>query len=325
MVNLVDIESKDESESTPNPLMAMIFFFIVTSIYCVISILIADEHQRIIAKVCYMIFVVIGEYFINLTLSRQMCGIVQWKTTMFITLIPWVMIFGVLHLFLIMFPGWSTPFANTFGYLVAKLMGLPDLMKKILVEKIDVAGTSDTSNAEAARALESVRTDNSLFINELYAESGKQIMQKTDPITKKGLFEDNGEPVRAKTDEPSITYKVDGKMIKERPIFDKAWNKLLSSGIIKKPEGDYTKVMSEKGKESLYHFVQMKYTISEYVWNLLTGFLVTSISYNYIINTGCAKSPTEMKDRYDKYEAEEDKRKKDKEAEEAKKPNYTAT
>jgi hypothetical protein len=41
---------------------------------------------------------------------------------MFVTLIPWLMLFGVLHLFLMIFPGWMAPFANTFGYLVAKLM-----------------------------------------------------------------------------------------------------------------------------------------------------------------------------------------------------------
>ena len=67
----------------------------------------------------------------------------------------------------------------------------------------------------------------------------------------------------------------------------------------------------------------MKYSISEYVWNLLTGFLVTSVSYNYIINTGCAKSPEEMKKRYDDYEAEQNTKRNEKDKKDEKEPTYT--
>ena len=184
-----------------------------------------------------------------------------------------------MHLFITLFPGWLSPFSNTFGYLVAKLMGLPEFMKKILVE------TDKTKDSEASRALENVRVDNSLLINELYTES-----RKYNPETKNW----------------------------ERSEFDKAWNKLVDGKIIdKKSEPE-----NEQNRNKLYDFVQMKFTISEYIWNLLTGFLVTSISYNYIINTGCAKSPKEMKERYEKYEAEEDKRQREKQSQNENQPTY---
>jgi hypothetical protein len=272
MVNLIDIEAKDSKNTLPDPMMAILFFFIVTSIYCVITLFITDSTQRFIAKVCYILFVITGEYFINLNLSESMCGVRQWQSSFFITIIPWMLIFVVMHLFITLFPGWLSPFSNTFGYLVAKLMGLPDLMKILLVE--------DTTESVASRALESVRTDASLLINELYTE-----------------------------------HAVD------RPNFKKAWDKLVQGKIIqdnynsKLPEG---KTMMDR----LYNFVQMKFTIAEYIWNLLTGFLVTSISYNYIINTGCAKSPKEMKERYDKYEEEEDKRQREKEQKDENQPTY---
>ena len=47
----------------------------------------------------------------------------------------------------------------------------------------------------------------------------------------------------------------------------------------------------------------MKSTVSEFIWNLLTGFLVTSVSYNYIIKIECKKSVQDMKNRRDAYEA----------------------
>jgi len=324
MPKILNNPPKDPDNPTPDPTIAMVFFFIATSIYCVIGIFLTDSHQRLIAKICYALFVIVGEYFINLTLSQQLCGVSQWRSTMFVTLVPWLLLFGVLHLFLMMFPGWMAPFANTFGYLVAKLMGLPELMKALLVEQPKDLTT------EASKALESIRSDNSLFINELYAESGKTFMQKLDD---KGVpqFEDDKKtkPIKA-TDEDKYkaTYKINGKPIFERPVFDKAWDKLMKGKIIKDPsdvkllkEG-YDLEHSQKHKNELYHFVNMKYTISEYVWNLLTGFLVTSISYNYIINTGCARSPKEMKDRYDKYEADQQKKKKDKDSKSANEPTY---
>ena len=288
MSRLLDVEVTDSKDTTPDPLMAMIFFFIVTSIYCVISIFILDSQQKLIAKVCYILFVIVGEYFINLTLSRQMCGLAQWRETMFVTLVPWIIIFGVMHIFLTMFPGWSAPFSNTFGYLITKLMGLPDLMKKILVVDTD-------KGTEVTRALESIKSDNSLFINELHTET-------REPVT-----DMEGNPVRPEQ------FK--------RPKFDSAWAKLEKDVIIQKfPEANNERsTMMDK----LYQFVNMKYTISEYVWNLLTGFLVTSISYNYILNTGCAKSPKEMKERYDKYEEEQSNKTKQKEIETANQPTYT--
>jgi hypothetical protein len=321
MVKLIDIEAKDKNDTTPDPLMAMIFFFIATSIYCVVSIFLTDSHQRLIAKFCYIIFVVVGEYFINLTLTQQMCGVAQWRTTMFITLIPWIMIFGVLQVFITMFPGWTGPFSNTFGYLVAKLMGLPDLMKKILAEP-------DKNIPESVRALESIQRDNSLFINELYTEPRKILLGQAD--NDGNLIIDKATKTYIRADDQYISDNkptanaVDaaGKPIYEREKYEKAWQKLEDGKIIKKfSNNDERASMMDK----LYHFVQMKYTISEYVWNLLTGFLVTSISYNYILNTGCAKSPQEMKERYDRYEAEEEKKRKDKNAAAANQPNYVQT
>ena len=309
MANLVDnVASNKAKKSPPNPMMAILFFFIVTSIYCVISIFLTDTSQRLIFKVCYVLFIISGEYFINLNLTESMCGIRQWSTTFFITIIPWMFIFIVMHLFIHMFPGWLSPFSNTFGYLVAKLMGLPEFMKEILVES--------SEGNEASRALESVKSDNTLLINELYPESGTiaKVQEKKDG---KFVFLKDGKT-------PQMINDVDarGVPIYERPKFKKAWDKLVEGKIIKKQYASGKSENSDSMINRLYFFVQMKFTIAEYIWNLLTGFLVTSVSYNYIINAGCAKSPKEMKERYDQYEADEDQKRSDKKEANNNNPEY---
>ena len=42
--------------------------------------------------------------------------------------------------------------------------------------------------------------------------------------------------------------------------------------------------------------------VSEYIWYMLTGTLVTSVSYNYVVNKGCSQSVKEMKKRRKAYE-----------------------
>jgi len=269
----------------PDPAAAMLFFFIVTSLYCIIGIFMggSDSKTKIILKVSYILFIIIGQYFINLNLSTSICGVNQWRSTLIITLVPWLIIFGMLHLILMVFPSWLGPFSNTFGYLVTKLMGLPELMKEIL---------EPVAKGETERAILSVTSDDSLLVNQFYPEA---YVDKLD---------NNNKPTGEKT----------------RKIFDTAWDNLQSAGIVKKFESDVKKNILFR--EKLYKYVDMKYTIAEYVWNILTGLLVSSISYNYIINTGCQKTAADMKKRHDAYEADQKEKKRKREADKASQPDY---
>jgi hypothetical protein len=278
-------------QKTPDPAAAMLFFFIVTSLYCLLGIFMGgnDLKTKIIMKICYILFVIVGEYFINLNLSKSMCGVNQWRSTLMITLVPWILIFGVLHVCLELFPGWMSPFSNTFGYFVTKLMGLPELMKEII---------APAAKGDVERAILSITEDESLLINQFSPESIVEVPS-----------ENAGQPGAA-------------PLKKTRPIFDGAWVKLQKAGILKTDAqiGDAKKAQNKRNQ--FYTFVDMKYTISEYVWNILTGLFVTSVSYNYILNTGCQKSAEEMKRRHDAYEAGEKQKIANKEAQQANQPNY---
>jgi len=286
--NQFSASSTDNSGTTttkpasPDPAAAMLFFFIVTSIYCLIGIFRGggSPQSKIILQICYILFIITGEYFINLNLSNAMCGVNQWRAVLYITVVPWLLIFGVLHVFLTIFPGWLSPFSNTFGYLVARLMGLPDLMKDIV---------APVAEGETQRAILSVTTDDSLLINQFTTETAIEEIDKTT-----------------------------GQRKKMRPIFDSAWDKLQKAKII----NTFSVKENETYRSKLYNFIEMKYTISEYVWNMLSGLLVTSVSYNYILSTGCEKSVTDMKERYDAYEAAEKAKKNKKKEFQGNQPNY---
>ena len=125
--------------NSPNPFTSLFWFFVITTIYFIFKYNNTDaktgQPDSTTAKIyggIYILLLVVGEFIINLNLTDTMCGTKQYGTAFFITLIPWVIIFGLLYVVLTVFPGWLMPFSNTFGYGVAKLSGLTTFFNKIL-------------------------------------------------------------------------------------------------------------------------------------------------------------------------------------------------
>jgi len=243
----------------PNPSSALFWFFIVTTLFFIIKYNIA-ETSILTATVAYILLIAIGEFFINLSLTNEMCGETQWGTAFSITLAPWLIIFGLLNLMLNLFPGWKTPFSNTFGYGVALMGGLTPLMKQIFKSPDDSATGAD---AKARQTIQHIYHDRSLLINEI-GQGGEK--------------------------------------------FDEFWKSM--KGVMIPEVSDRSDL-----KEQLKSIVNSKYITAEYIWYMLAGTLVTSISYNYLVNIGCDNSAKKMLNRREAY----NRKIKEKEAEESKK------
>lgn len=254
-----------ESTAVPNPSSALFWFFIITTIYFIFKYNTNDALQGKIYGGIYILLLIVGEFIINLNLTDAMCGNKQYDTALFITLIPWAIIFGLLYVVLSIFPGWLRPFSNTFGYGVAKLTGLTSFFNSILIPELTLA----TGSKEINEALSHIYSDKSLLINEISQE----------PASFNGFWE------------------------RMKPIFDP------------------TAYKDVKNKEKLLSYVKLKDNVAEYIWYMLTGTLVTSVSYNYVVNKGCSQNVKEMKKRRKEYEA----KLKEKKAEETLKPKVYST
>ena len=233
-----------EQTSTPNALSGLLFFFVITSIYFAIKLSSKSAQTTKIWTIIYFLTVIIGEYFINLTATNQLCGNAQYTTAIYVTMIPWIIIFGLLNLMLTMFPGWLVPFSNTFGYLAAKLTDVDSLFKKMLVPKFTGTTIDDKLGNEA---LAYMRPNPTLLINK--------------------ITESN---------------------------FDNFWSEMSTNG-------QFFVDNVEQYKEQLRSYINLKDTVSLFIWYMLTGGLVTSVSYNYIVNAGCKQTAKEIEDRHKDY------------------------
>lgn len=219
----------------------------------------------------FFLVLIIGEYFINLAMSKDICGFDQEKTALIATVLPWFIVLGVLKAALIVFPGWLSPFSNTFGYIfVSVITDMKDVFNSILTPQFDLApasqktasggqtggagdstgGLQDSADIPAdeiknkrdiGRALEQIYTDQSILLNELNLDN-----------------------------------------------LDRFWDSFKESRLIR-PSAKIEDL------EKIRTFLIMKSVVGEFVWLVLCGMLVVSISYNYILNMGCSFTPEQQK------------------------------
>jgi hypothetical protein len=227
----------NKEESSYNNTFSLLYFIACTFLYFI------ARHffkSSIIITLIYYSAVILGEFFISLSISKQICGSNQYPKTALYTILPWSIIFGLLQAMLNLFPGWLVPFSNTIGYLVTKLFGIGRLFNDLLSPKIDNVGGVDSKTKITAEALEHIYNDRSLLINEITQTN-----------------------------------------------FERFWDNMSNSGLFKKP-------VDIKLKDKLLFYVKLKDMVSEGLWYLLTGALVTSVSFNLMINSECDRSVSDI-------------------------------
>ena len=177
------------TDSSPGPGSGMLFFFIATTIFSIVKYNISDytkDQTMLIATICYVIIIIVGEFIINMNLTTSKCKHQNWSLAFIITVVPWVLMFGIVMLMLTIYPGWKAPFSNTFGYGLARLAGSKSIMEQLFPPNNDT-GSQDAATNEIAQSLAYIYTDQSILMNEVTVENFDNFWQKTDPIRDKTL------------------------------------------------------------------------------------------------------------------------------------------
>ena len=252
--NTESLENEEQGQTSST--ISIIFFILITTLFTIViyitlpdSIPTSETNTNTIYFVIYILILIIGNYFINLNVTRTVCGgQPQWASTMINTIIPWVLIFGVMNIVLIIFPGWVSPFANTFGYGAMNLLGLKDLLKIILnLDKDNPGDKLSDSQKLVARGIQEIYGNSSLFINQVPVQPEK---------------------------------------------FKEFVKTLITTGYFRQGI-----TIDSQEIVSLYKLLRLKELVGKYIWNILTGILVSSVSYNFIINVSCSNSIKDMKKR----------------------------
>ena len=179
--------SSSSNSQTPNASVSFVIFLVITLIYTIIKTRVKKE-SKITWLLIYFFLVLIVQFFMNLAQTQDMCGTNNFGLAVSVTAIPWILIFGMINVMLIIFPGWIAPFSNTFGYLAAKLSGVNKLVESLLKKK------GKDNKLDINESLDYLYNDKALFVNEITERNFDQVWNR---MLTGGLF--NPDIVRDKS------------------------------------------------------------------------------------------------------------------------------
>jgi len=322
--------------SLPNPGSTTMYFIGITIFLIGLTIsnirsaedisAISARREYYIHNIIYILVVIVGSYFINVTISKAMCNqSIQWGYILLITLLPWIIIFITLYGVLYLFPGWISPFSNTIGYLVIVVLGVEKTYGNIFK-----TGEEASGNPELVKAIANMNSNKTKFINQISSDliefidffknmkdavksniiipdihSGNET--KSDaagikPDIKPGIKPDikpgikpgiKPELADASPDGPTTTTNEQlkgGAIIRVSNLLRSRPKDAVPINVINKPD---TTINKDYLLE-LYRLLVIKQLIGKAVWFILAGILICSISYNLIINMSCEKSVAEL-------------------------------
>ena len=184
------------------------------------------------------------------------------------TLIPWLLIFGVMMALIIAFPGFKSVFSDVIGYFfVAKSANklLSELLKDTNIDNI-IKNENTTPEAKkelefAAEAIMKICGNKSILINQMYPDNFISIWDKLKPLMKDGMY-DAGLGLDTAKREPR--------------------------------------------KQQLLDLVIYRDNVGEAFWYVYTAILVSSIVYYNLDTRGCVKDVNSIKAEYDEYTKEQE-------------------
>ena len=223
-------------------------------------------------NILIFLILVIGEGFINLGISTGICqGAAQPYSALVATILPWFLVLGLLKMLLIMMPGWLIPFENTFGYLFVSIVtDLKDVFNDILAPQYNLDPSKKVQGGGGAGA----------------AGAGAGGPGGEGELLEKMQKRDIGRALEQIYSDQSI-------LLNELNLenLDAFWKGFSESHLIKPGK--------EESKDKIKKFILLKSIVGEFVWLILTGFLVVSISYNYLLNIGCTYTKEQQQARAD--------------------------
>ena len=238
----------------------------------------SDGNATFIYSICYYLIIALLMFNVNSAAIKAVCHETNFYFTFLATLFPWTLIFGLVSVMLLIFPGWKAPFSNTFGYMIASIGGLNSVANQLFKNK-DIEGYS--INAErnipakerlAAEAISHIYQNPSLLVDEVTPDNFNNFWN----LMKSGGIIHNEKD-----------FKTPGA-VEAGPCQDLA-----------------------TCKKYLYSLIVLKDVVAEGIWYWLAGNLTISVTQNYILNSGCQTSADTMKELHNQYLTNMEKYKKD--------------
>ena len=235
----------------------------------------------------YLLLVIMIQFIVNASIITTTCGgsiNENMGAAGAFTFIPWLLIFGVIVIVLVIYPGFKSAFSDVIGYYYVSTKANELLVELLASQGVDTAPTTTPTTAPT--------TD-----------------PPTAPPTSKGQTGGTKEELQKAAD---LILKICGntsilinQMVPSN--FDSYWKLLnpLKKEKYQMKNGDEISNDAQNLKKQLFELVVTRDTIGEALWYIYTGLLLTSIVQLKITSRGCATNPQTMEANYAKFQEQE--------------------
>ncbi len=156
----------------------------------------------------YLLLVIVVQFIVNSSIISTTCGgsiSENMGAAGLITFIPWILIFGVVIVILVVFPGFKSAFSDVIGYyyvsgsankVLTELLINRDLESNISGKNI--SPTEKTALEDAADAIVKICGNTSILINQIVPDNFSKYWEVLKPIMKPKYQNDNSETLDLK-------------------------------------------------------------------------------------------------------------------------------
>lgn len=149
----------------------------------------------------YLLLVIVIQFMVNTSIISTNCGgniSENIGAAGLITFIPWILIFGIIIIIIVVFPGFKSAFSDVIGYyyvsnsankLLTELLINKDLESNIAGKSVDP--TEKKALEEAADAIVKICGNTSILINQMVPENFTKYWEILKPLMKSKYQNDN--------------------------------------------------------------------------------------------------------------------------------------
>lgn len=249
----------------------------------------------------YFLLVMVVQFVVNTSIITSNCGgniSDNIGFAGFITFIPWTLIFGVILLVLIIYPGFKSAFSDVIGYFYVSNSANKVLTELLVNKDLENSLTSNAAPNTASgsntitipSSLENTNTNTNQSIE---LPSDYKPMIGGEPVNKKDL-EKAADAIVKICGNTSILIN---QMVPEN--FDDYW-KILNP-LKKAIYQDDSNPKTQEIKNELFGLVTIRDNIGEAMWYIYTGLLLVSITQMKIASRGCVNSQATMEKNYQQF------------------------
>jgi len=253
----------------------------------------------------YALIILLTQFGLNVSAIVTKCGGSASQNigvAALFTFLPWTLIFGIVLVVLIVFPGFKTAFSDVIGYFYISdkahiLFSEMLAIKGDVANKIESLPTSEKSAASStADALIKLCGNMGILINQIVPSNFKDFWQLLGPLMKTDSMLEA---------QPLYQNFIKTEREKEQEEAKEEGMKTIES-VTPQTGGQSNKPASDFYRDELLKLVVSRDNVGEFMWYLYTGILVMSIVQYYILSRGCLSDAATMEKNYQKFLQNED-------------------